>query len=622
VLAAVVFGVAYDGGEYDVVARHTLAVAVWWAVALLVASGLAPREPLGRLGVAAAALLALFTAWTGLSIAWAASAERAVLELDRAALYLGVFTLAYLLVRRADIGAWCDGLALGLSATAALALASRFFPGHFAHSGVEQLLPGVGARLTYPVDYWNGLGILVALAVPLLLRAAVAESQPVVRGAALVPVPGIAAVVFLASSRGAIAAAVVGTAFFLGLTADRWRALAAIATAAAGAVAAVLVLRPRNELVNGPLDSAAAVSQGHEAALFVGLICLATGGVFALATWRLRAPRPSAAAGWALGAVVLIAVVAGVALSHPGRVWNDFKQPPGKYAQTNFAAAHLLSGRGNGRWQFWTAAVDEFRSKPVGGRGAGSWEAWWLRDRSIAYFTRYTHSLYLQVLGELGIAGLLLLLGAFGAALGGALAVRASMPPETRIALAGAAGGFMAYAIGSGIDWMWQLPVVTVVGFVCLGLLARLASPTPLVLPNRSVRAAIVIAVAVASLAALVVEASPLLGELRLRDSQAAAARNDSLAAERAALDAHRLEPWAATPFLQLALLYERAGQLAAANRAIDAATTRDPDDWRLWLIASRLQVKNGAVGAAVRSIRRARALDPLSPLLRQVGSP
>jgi Tfp pilus assembly protein PilF len=130
-----------------------------------------------------------------------------------------------------------------------------------------------------------------------------------------------------------------------------------------------------------------------------------------------------------------------------------------------------------------------------------------------------------------------------------------------------------------------------------------------------------VIAVAVASRAALVVEAAPLLGELRLRDSQAAAARNDSLAAERAALDAHRLEPWAATPFLQLALLYERAGQLAAANRAIDAAMVRDPSNWQLWLVASRLQVKEGAVGAAVRSIRRARALDPLSPLLRQVGS-
>ena len=169
---------------------------------------------------------------------------------------------------------------------------------------------------------------------------------------------------------------------------------------------------------------------------------------------------------------------------------------------------------------------------------------------------------------------------------------------------------------------MWQMPVVSVVGFALLGLLARLDSRVGVAVFEGPLRLVVVGLCAAAALVAIGVEAAPMLGELKVRDSQAAVARGDARAAQSDAVDAHKLEPWAATPYLQLALVYEQAGQLAAANRAIAAATIRDPDDWRLWVVASRLQVKTGAVGEAVRSLRRARALDPLSPLLRQAGRP
>jgi Flp pilus assembly protein TadD len=169
---------------------------------------------------------------------------------------------------------------------------------------------------------------------------------------------------------------------------------------------------------------------------------------------------------------------------------------------------------------------------------------------------------------------------------------------------------------------MWQMPVVSVVGFALLGLLARLDSTVGAPALEGRLRVVAVGLCAAAALVAIGVEAAPMLGELKVRNSQAAVARGDATAAQNDAVDAHKLEPWAATPYLQLALIYEQAGRLAGANRAIAAATIRDPDDWRLWLVASRLQVKSGAVGAAVRSLRRARALDPLSPLLRQAGSP
>ena len=62
----------------------------WWAIIWLLALRLGPRARLGGSGLAAALLLTSFVSWTALSIAWATSTERAVLELDRALLYLGV----------------------------------------------------------------------------------------------------------------------------------------------------------------------------------------------------------------------------------------------------------------------------------------------------------------------------------------------------------------------------------------------------------------------------------------------------------------------------------------------------------------------------------------------------
>jgi len=623
-LAAAVLGLAYDGGTYDLVARHVVAVVVWWAIAWLLALRIAPRVRLAGSGLAAASLLALFVSWTAISIAWATSTERAVLELDRALLYLGTFLLAFLITRREDLAVWCDGLALGLSATAGLALASRFFPGHFGHPAVVALLPGTEARLTYPVDYWNGLGILLALAVPLLLRAATSEPSPLVRGAALVPIPALGAALYLTSSRGGIATALVGTVVFLALTADRWQAAAAVVVAGAGTTCAIVVLRAREQLVDGPLGSAAAVSQGHSAAIWIGVACIATGAAFAALTrWLpIRLPAP---AGWALATVVVALGIAAVVSAHPLRRFEQFKQPPSRYTQHNFVSAHLLSGRGNGRWQFWQAAVREFETKPLQGRGAGSWEAWWAQHRSISYFTRYAHSLYLQVLGELGIVGLLLLVGSFATALVGGIAAGLQAPAPEQAALAGAVGSFAGYAVGTGLDWVWQVPVVTIVAFVCLGLAAAFASASsPHRMPARSSQLQIggTIAAIVVALAAVWIEGSPMMAETKVRASQSAVARGDEAGARNDARDAHTFAPWAATPYLQQALVQEQARALPKAQRAIDAATKRDPSDWRLWLVTARIATERGEARAAEAALTHVRQLDPRAPFLGNVGPP
>src|SRR5204863_9356404 len=87
------------------------------------------------------------------------------------------------------------------------------------------------------------------------------------------------------------------------------------------------------------------------------------------------------------------------------------------------------------------------------------------------------HSLYLETLGELGIVGFVLLVGALAAAV--ALGARrlARVRDAERTLIAALLGAATAYLIGAGIDWMWELTAVTLVGICVLGLLVGPVTP-------------------------------------------------------------------------------------------------------------------------------------------------
>ena len=98
--------------------------------------------------------------WTLASTAWASDAASAFSEFDRVSLYLGVFALCSLVFRRRDLAAWCDGIGFGIVAVAVVALCSRAFPGIIGRESGAAIFPALTSRLSYPVGYWNGLGIL------------------------------------------------------------------------------------------------------------------------------------------------------------------------------------------------------------------------------------------------------------------------------------------------------------------------------------------------------------------------------------------------------------------------------------------------------------------------------
>src|SRR5919197_622564 len=122
---------------------------------------------------------------------------------------------------------------------------------------------------------------------------------------------------------------------------------------------------------------------------------------------------------------------------------------------------NVLAGLfGANRPHYWHVAWHEVELNPVLGSGAGTFERYWLLYRPVGSFARDAHSLYLETLAELGPIGLGLLLAALALPL---LVLRGRRDPM----LATAAAGYVAYLVHTGVDWDWELPVVTLCGLVC-----------------------------------------------------------------------------------------------------------------------------------------------------------
>jgi O-antigen ligase len=280
---------------------------------------------------------------------------------------------------------------------------------------------------------------------------------------------------------------------------------------------------------------------------------------------------------------------------------------------------HLFSTSGNGRWQWWTSAVDEWQTRPVVGRGAGSYEAWWAEHASIPAFVRDAHSLYLETLGELGLVGLGLLLAFLVSCLVTGARRLAGRTEGERAAVAALLALVAAFLFEAGIDWMWELTAVSVVAVFALGLLTGPATERELTglqaAEARRGRPLLRIALAAIAFGLIVAEAIPLLANMEVRRSQEAVVSGNLGEALDRAQSARSIQPWAASPYLQLALVQELGGRIDEAERSIETALANDRSDWRLWLVAARIQTKAGDIEAARASLAKARQLNPKSEL-------
>ena len=370
--------------------------------------------------------------------------------------------------------------------------------------------------------------------------------------------------------------------------------------------------------MDGPFGGEAAKDAGLEAAFLIAAVCLICALAYGLLSGVAAVRRGIPRVVWLVAGLVLLA---GVIAADPAERFSTFKEQPAVQEAPGavVVGSHLSSGGGSGRWQFWSAAADQWREHPVTGDGAGSFEPWWAQHGTLDWFVRNAHSLWVETLGELGVIGLLLLAGAFGVGLAEGLRRLRGRVGEERATVAALLAVVLGFVVGAAIDWVWQIPVIAALALVSLGLLTGPAT-VPEERSGRSRRPTFGVrtALVVGAWIAICAQVLPFLASQQVRASQHAAERGDLSGALDRARSAEAIQPWATSPHLQLALVHEQAGQIRLARRDIADAIERDESDWRLRVVAARLAVKDGDLGRARRELARARALNPRSRLLRR----
>jgi hypothetical protein len=612
-IAAAIFALSYADGGFAPTTRSYAGIAAWWLLGVGAAVGIASaRAGINRLAVVALGLLAAFAVWVLISVNWATDAQRAFEQFNQVSLYVAVLAIAIVLARLVPAPWVVGGVALAVSAIATVAFIDRCFPSVFGPQAGLKILPALGTRLSFPLGYWNGLGIEVALAYPLLLAIMTSRRSRVASAVAALPLPILAADMYLTSSRGAFVAAAVGVIAYFVLTPRRWAALAALLVAAAAGAVAVATLVPRKALVNGQMD-ALGVQQGHRAALLIGIACVVTALVWAgLAELGTRVSTPPRVVGVAVVVAIVGLFLVAVVASHPVRKFDQFKNnsvPAGSSGTPT--ADHLLSSSGSGRWQFWSVAVSEFRAHPLNGGGAGSWESWWLQRGTFPLPSEFAHSLYLEALAELGIVGLLLIGGAV--VVGAVGAVRSALFLQSGEIAAAAACG-IAFFVAAAYDWIWQLAGIALVGVGMLGFaLGALPSERPAAWERFGALRPVVALLAVA---AIIPQYVVLAGGSHLRNSQSAFSVGDGPRARSEALSAKAIEPWAADPYLQLGFVAEAEHHYTEAARWGHEAIRHARRDWSMWAAAANFDTRRGNIALARRELAEARRLNPHSSVL------
>lgn len=619
-----------DGG-YDVSVQQQTAIVLWYAILLGLVLGAFSREEQRRSTFVAGALLAAFACWVGLSILWSDAPDASSAELDLVVLYLALFTIVALLQMRARREAWLGGIALGIGGLVGLAALSRMFPAVFPSDEASRLLPDALGRLAYPIGYWNGLSYLAAASLPLLLHVGARARRSDVRMLAVGFLPLPLLVVYLTLSRGGLLAAAIGALLYLALSPARGQVLLALVIGLGGGVALMVKAGASPELTAGLTETGSARAQGAELGALALLVIVAVAGFYRML--ELRGSRlPSGRAGRRTAKMLMsvpIAVVAAgvIALATPGHLresFDRFQSPVLESSSDSSSNARLASISSHGRYQFWETSLEAFGEHPIRGSGAGTWEYWWAREGALdlPFYVRNAHSLFMDTIAELGIVGLLLILAFIGYPITVGVQRWRYADPAGRAFAAALLAVLVVIGVGLALDWAWKLPAVGGLWVLTVALLTGSAAspetPTRAELRSdryRMNRYSIGSALVVLAWLAIVAEAIPMVSSLKIEQSQAAARAGRLDEALKAAQTAATIQPWAARPKIQLALIQVKDQQnWNSAVFNIYKAIERSPVDWRNWVVAAQIMKVVGRSRQELAvALSKARALNPRS---------
>jgi hypothetical protein len=622
-----ILGLSLAGGGFVLSQRHIAGLAVWGVVVVLLALGAAGRATLGRPFYWATGLIAGLALFSAFSSLWSGSIELSVTEADRVLVYLGFFLAAFLIAQTEQRRQrFAEGVGISLIAIALIALSTRLLP-DLTWFGPD---PGGNARLGYPLGYWNANAFAFGVAAAMALWMSRRSLNATLRRLAVAVLPAVMLALYFTYSRGGLLALLIACGCLIALSHDRLWLLGTLAIGALGALPAILVTQDKRALADN-IAGQAAVDDGFTVLLILLAGCLLAVGLY----WLLRRLERSEhevtgrAVALSRNPKVLKAVAAGLAVlaigaavAVGGRAWDQFTSPDVQFS--SYPESHFNDFSGTGRSEMWRVALDAFGEDPVAGHGAGTYRFSWTELRQIELKLLDAHSLYLEAFAELGLIGGLLVIGLIGTLLWtGFAAWRAASGPRRELH-AVLLAVCIAFAVGAGIDWFWEIAAVGAIFFLAAGALvaARCAQLARLRAEANGQPEGRRFGLAVAGLAVAWITALALIGPLlvdrEIEASNAAAAEGQIESAVDHADTARSIEPWAATPYVQLGLLAESQGDYATALERLTQAIDREEDNWQLYYLRARVEREGGDAAAADADLAEARRLNPEEACLRE----
>jgi hypothetical protein len=620
---AITLYTAFEAGGFFAGTSGLLAVVVGLGLVARITLAQRPFEGVGRgLGVAIAAL-GLYCVLVLASASWSDAPALAMIEFDRALLYWLLLVLLGSLPRDGSRIAWAlRGVTLALVVVCGVALLTRLFPDF-----IDVPADVAERRLSYPLTYWNTLALMAALGLVLCLHHAASEREPIaVRLIAAGALPVLATTLYLTFSRGGLAVALVGVVVYVVVARPRSLPVALLTVGPAVAVA-LIAAYDADLLAEDNPTSAAAAAQGQDLASVVALCVVGAVALRALALPlddRLRSVRVSRSArrtagmlavgGAVLGAVVMVAAFDAVGVAQDRIEGFTEERSDSADDQRDDLRGRLTDPGNNGRIKQWRVALDTFEEAPWIGNGAGRFAATWAERRPTDLKAEDAHSLYLETLSELGLAGALLLAVTLAAILG-AFTFRAR--GEQRYVYAAMLAAGAVWALHAGVDWDWEMPAATMWLFALGGMALALPAGAPQPGdpegegPGRFTR----VALGVACLAVIVTPALVTLSQAQIDRSVTAFKAGDCAVASDAALDAARLVAARPQPYQILGYCNSRAGESELAISMFETAVARDRRNWQSYY---GLALVRAAAGRDPRpAAREALRLNPREALAR-----
>ncbi len=618
VLLSVYLGLS--GGGYDIVVRSEIGLIVWWFLLLGVLIGLLPRVVISRTGWVAVSLLGGFLVWTWIGTSWSSSHELTLQEVCRLSTYLALFLIGLCALTPETARSLVNGLGCGIAVVCAAAVMSKLTPSLFPASAAGNAFYRT-SRLSYPFNYADGVGEYAAIGLPLLLYSATGGRTLLGRAVSVAALQPLVLCLAMTVSRGGILATGVALVAFFALAPNRIPRLATLVISAAGTAVLMLALLHRAALRDALYTAPA--GERHSMLAVLCVVVAGTGLVQLCGQMLIsRVPRP----GWLIvsrrgaqrvATVVLAVLVTGVIIAFAsgtvGHLWHDFKLWQAKTNSNQYF--RLFSLAGSHRYQYWQVAWKAFESSPIHGIGPGTFRFYWEQHTTHAEYILNAHSLWFETLAETGIVGWLLLAGFFALIVVGGTVRTLRTASGSRLLLATATACVLSFCAAASFDWTWQIGVVPMVALLLASATFatdRSATSEPRA-PSTLSRLRPRALLSLAAIAGMLLIAIPLASAIALRQSQAAAHEGRLSRALADADTARAVEPGAASPYLQLALVYEAANEIGRARTAIRDAIAREPGNYQLWLVASRLDTESDHPRQALSYYQQARRLYPTS---------